>query len=145
LFGEVGSPGGFQRGDAGFGDLAEGGQDKLAPDKGVIALDEMAIGGHIAVAGDEKPCSGSCDLFGLFDIIESSLKEAGGPVVHFPEHDVEFLFRHDAAPMVQVLYGIQQGVEGLAIHLHAIDIDVGGVFGPDHDDTRSVEGVVVHG
>jgi len=145
LFGEAGGPGALQCGDACFGDLAEGGQDELASDKGVIAFDEMTIGRHIAIAGDEKPCSGRRDLFRLFDIVESSLKEAGGPVVHFPEHDVEFLFRHDATTMVQVLYGIEQGVEGLTIHLHAIDIDIGRVFGPDHDDTRSVEGVVVHG
>ena len=81
----------------------------------------------------------------LFDVVEGSLEKAFGPVAHFAEDDIELLFGHDAAAMVETLNGIEQGVEGLAVHLHAIEIDIGGVFGADHDDAWPVEGIVADG
>ncbi len=66
------------------GDLLKRGEDELAPDKGVVPVDEMAIGGYIAIVRDKEPGSGGGDLFGLFDIIEGGLEKAGRVAVHFP-------------------------------------------------------------
>src|ERR1700744_4022487 len=103
-------PGGLEGGDGGLRDLPEGREDELAANKGVLPVYQVTVGGHIAIAGNEEAGTDGGDLFGLFDVIEGRLEESGGTGVHFPENDIELLLGGDAAPMVQILYGIQQGI-----------------------------------
>jgi len=78
LIGKPGCPGTLQRGDTGLCNLAEGGEDKLAADEGIITVDEMAVGGYIAIACDKEAGAAAVICSGCFDIVESSLEEAAG-------------------------------------------------------------------
>jgi len=39
---------------------------------------------------------------------------------------------------------VQQRIEMPVVHLHAVDIDIGRIFGPDHDHTGSVDGIILY-
>ncbi len=81
LIGKPGGPGVFKRRNIGFRDLLKGGKNKLAADKGIIPVNQVTIGSHITIAGDQETGSAGSNFFGFLDIIKWSFKKPVGMII----------------------------------------------------------------
>ena len=83
LFGKTGCPGIFQCRNIGFSDLLKGGKKKLPADKCIIPVDQVTIGSHISIGGNQESGTAGSDFFRFFYIIQGSLKKTVGMIIDF--------------------------------------------------------------